>query len=196
MVWSFQGVTVPRLFWHLCFDSAQPLPLSSPFPGAVGLLWVVFLINLICSLVFLGLHGSGDSCRGSLASVSQSVKQVVITASFPEVPQWILSRNDRQDRLHALPTNTAGKSHFLKQQHQRMGEVFPSREQAASVIFPPPSLSVLYCPKTWLQDGPPSIFAPMRDFQAQPEVFFTLPWPKQHKWTFSPFTWVAFIYHS
>ena len=57
MDWSSQGVTVPRLSWHLCFDNARPLlPLSSPFPGAVGLLWVVFLINLICSLVFLGLQ--------------------------------------------------------------------------------------------------------------------------------------------
>lgn len=28
------------------------LPLPSPSSGAIGLLWVVFLINLICSLVF------------------------------------------------------------------------------------------------------------------------------------------------
>ena len=44
-----------QALWHLCFDHALPLvPLPSPSPGAIGLLWVVFLINLICSLVFLG----------------------------------------------------------------------------------------------------------------------------------------------
>ena len=51
-------------------------------------LWALLPPGLLTSLgPICSRPGSGDSCRGGLASVSQFVKQVVITVSFPEVPQ-------------------------------------------------------------------------------------------------------------
>lgn len=79
---------------------------------------------------------------GGLASVSQPVKEAVISTSSPEGSHQRIP--SRKGRRQTQPTGTAGKSHFLKWQHRRTNGRGPSQLRSLPSFVP--QLSQIWAP--------------------------------------------------